>query len=146
MPNNNASINMDDRDDRLVAHHYNNIATGNSVLNENGSLSTIRSTSVGINGRTYVLPTVWEGKIVDVETAINNAKNAEGGLNSWPNFPDTEEGISEAGAYDQRIHNDHMAQGQPHTTSEQAQRWLNTDPSVVDLEHQKRQAQAIRGY
>jgi hypothetical protein len=146
MPNNNASINMDDRDDRLVAHHYNNIATGNSVLNENGSLSTIRSTSVGINGRTYVLPTVWEGKIVDIETAINNAKNAEGGLSSWPNFPDTEEGISEAGVYDQKIHNDHMAQGQPHTTSEQAQQWLNTDRSIVDLENQKRQAQAIRGY
>lgn len=122
-----STLNMNDREDRLVAHHYRNIATGNSKLNDDGSLSTIRSASVGIDGRTYVIPTIWEGEIVDLGTAVGLAKASEGGLSAWPNFPDTEEGISEAGVYDQKIHEDHMPAGRAHTTAAEAQRWLSTE-------------------
>jgi len=121
-----ATLNMNDREDRLVAHHYENIATGNSKLNDDGSLSTIRSASVGINGRTYVIPTIWGGEQVDLETAVGLAKASEGGLSSWPNFDDSPEGIAKSGAYDKKIHEDHMPAGRPHTTAAEAQRWLST--------------------
>ena len=70
----------------LLKHHYENIATGNAVQNEDGSLSTVKSAIVEIDGKETLIPTVWNGEILEGERlneAINNAVNSG---KKWPNI------------------------------------------------------------
>ena len=70
----------------ILKHHYENIATGNAVQNEDGSLSTVKSAIVEIDGKETLIPTVWNGEILESERlneAINNAINS--GI-KWPSI------------------------------------------------------------
>jgi len=70
----------------ILKHHYENIATGNAVENEDGSLSTVKSAIVEIDGKETLIPTVWNGEILEGERlneAINNAVNSG---KKWPNI------------------------------------------------------------
>ena len=59
--------------DPILEHHYHNIAHGKAVENEDGTLSTVKTIIVEIDGVQTIIPTVWDGKIVDNKTAIDNA-------------------------------------------------------------------------
>ena len=70
----------------ILKHHYENIATGNAVENEDGSLSTVKTAIVEIDGKETLIPTVWNGEILEgdrLKEAIDNAVNS--GI-KWPSI------------------------------------------------------------
>jgi len=72
----------------LYRHHLANLNKG-GVKNADGSTSTVLAKTVGFGDKTYVLPTVWDNKIVDLDTAIKNARAK--GLDSFPSYGSPEE-------------------------------------------------------
>ena len=62
--------------DPLVEHHFYNIANDKAVKNEDGTLSTVKGTIVEIDGIQTLIPTIWDGKEVDTQTAIQNAQKS----------------------------------------------------------------------
>jgi|TARA_R100000482_G_scaffold96580_1_gene40940 hypothetical protein len=82
--------------DKLTEHHLNNIANNNSVQNTDGTISTIRTISFESDGKTYLVPTVFDGKILSNEEAIDRAFN-EGVFEVFPT-------LAEAEAFDEKIH------------------------------------------
>jgi len=73
--------------DPLVEHHYHNIANGKAVKNEDGTLSTVRGAIVELDGIQTLIPTIWDGKEVDIQTATENA--IDSGVNWQRAFGDT---------------------------------------------------------
>ena len=71
----------------LRQHAQNNIHSGNTVRNEDGSISTVRSGSVRVDelngGKPTLIPFVWDGKVVDEEEAISRAIQSG---KKWPSF------------------------------------------------------------
>ena len=72
----------------ILKHHYENIATDNAVTNNDGSLSTVKSSIVNINGKEMLIPTVWGGEILDGDRLNEAIDNAFDSNIEWP----TEEG------------------------------------------------------
>jgi hypothetical protein len=67
------------------------------VKNADGSISTVRGITVEIDGRTYIVPTVRNGRILENEAAIDMA--ISDGLENYPSY-ETE---SEANAAERRM-------------------------------------------
>lgn len=86
--------------DAITEHHYHNIAYGKSVENEDGSLSTVKTITVEIDGVPTLIPTVWDGEIVDTENAIKFA--IQSGV-AWPTRTgkDAEEELQD---FDKELH------------------------------------------
>jgi len=74
--------------DAITRHHYTNIANGNSIPHDDGSLSTVRNITIERDGLVYVLPTVWDGDIVDTDTAIRFSTKIGA---DWPVFSSEKE-------------------------------------------------------
>ena len=51
--------------DAITEHHYHNIANGKAVDNDDGTLSTVKTIIVQIDGVETLIPIIWDGKIVD---------------------------------------------------------------------------------
>ena len=79
----------------LYAHHRANLAKG-GVKNDDGSTSTVRAVTVGFGDKTYVIPTVWDNKLLSVDEAIAKAKAK--GIDTFPSYGSPEEAKSR---YDQ---------------------------------------------
>ena len=67
--------------DPILEHHFYNIANGTAKVNEDGTLSTVRTVIVDIDGRQTLIPTIWDGEEQPIDIAIDNAINS--GVN-WP--------------------------------------------------------------
>ena len=105
--------------DAITQHHYHNIAYGKSVENDDGTLTTVDTIIVGIDGVETLIPTVWDGKIVDDKTAIEFA--IKSGV-EWPTR--TGEGaVEELEAFDREIHTEFTDQ----TSQEEALQILVTE-------------------
>ena len=74
--------------DAITRHHFTNIANGNSIPHDDGSLSTVKNITIERDGLHYVLPTVWDGREVDTETAIRFSTKV--GVD-WPVFSSEKE-------------------------------------------------------
>lgn len=85
--------------DPILEHHYRNLAKGSAVTNDDGSVSTVYTRQVDIDGRPTLIPSVWDGEILDEESAIERAMAS--GI-QWP----TAETHDELRAYDERLHED----------------------------------------
>jgi len=109
--------------DPITKHHYENIANGTAVQNDDGSLSTVKTIIVEIDGMEVLIPTVWNGEIVDDATAIENAKSS--GI-SWPSDEASEEGRARLQALDDEAHLEMNDQ----TTPEEAQAMLSPSEDV----------------
>jgi len=84
------SLGLTPQEEFLYQHHVGNLQSGKAVHNEDGSVSTIYSINTeGPGGLTYNLPTVWDGKIVPAQEAIQRA--AEVGWNRWPAYATSDE-------------------------------------------------------
>lgn len=83
-----AEMQLSPQEENLYYHHLNNLNGTGKVMNPDGSISTIYSTTVGLNGRHYTLPTVWEGKILEPDAAIDKAIAT--GLHKFPSYPTPE--------------------------------------------------------
>lgn len=86
--------------DAITEHHYVNIANGKAVKNDDGSLSTVKTRIVEIDGVETLIPTVWDGEIVDDATAINFSINS--GV-EWPTRTG-DSAVEELEAFDAEIH------------------------------------------
>mgnify|MGYP003637452993 CR=1 FL=1 len=84
--------------DPITRHHYENLASGKEVRNKDGSVSTVYTIQVEINGKPTLIPTVWDGQIIrDQKEATDRA--IASGIN-WPQR-DTH---AELRKFDQMIH------------------------------------------
>lgn len=73
----------------LYDTHLRNLIGPGGVDNADGSRSSVKSMMVEFDDRTFVLPTVYGGKILDKDEAIAKAK--EIGLNKFPSYDSQEE-------------------------------------------------------
>ena len=87
--------------DAITRHHFRNIADGTTVKNEDGSLSTVKTLGVEIDGREVLIPTVWNGEIVSDKKAKANALAS--GID-WPSADATAEGRQALKDFDTEIH------------------------------------------
>tara|TARA_R110000796_G_scaffold2527_1_gene9909 strand:- start:51 stop:383 length:333 start_codon:yes stop_codon:yes gene_type:complete len=85
--------------DPILEHHYKNLAEGKAVPNEDGSVSTVFTAQVDIDGKPTLIPTVWDGEIISHEEATEKAINS--GV-TWPTA-DTHPELRE---YDKKLHKD----------------------------------------
>ena len=83
--------------DAITQHHYKNLATGSQVNNEDGTVSTVYTIQVDIEGVPTLIPTVWDGQILNEKDAVRRARSS--GV-EWP----TASSHSELRKFDQRIH------------------------------------------
>jgi len=113
--------------DAITRHHFRNIAEGNTVENEDGSLSTVRTIGIEINGREVLIPTVWNGEIVSDKKAKANALDS--GID-WPSADATTEGRQALNDFDTEIHKDMSDQ----TTVEEALEKLKVADRNKDVE------------
>ncbi len=77
------SLKLTPQEQYLYQHHLNNLQK-TPLMNPDGSVSTIRQMTVGIGGRVYNLPTVWEGKALTPDEAIARARQV--GLDKFPSY------------------------------------------------------------
>lgn len=80
-------LSLTDQEANLYQHHLRNLYGPGKVFNENGSISTVYQMSVEIGGKTYNIPTVWNGRILPADEALKQAKQV--GLDVWPSYPST---------------------------------------------------------
>ena len=86
--------------DAITQHHFHNIAYGKAKRMDNGDLATVSTRIVQIDGVETLIPTVWDGEIVDDETAIKFAKDS--GV-EWPTRTGPN-AVAELDAFDKDIH------------------------------------------
>jgi len=67
--------------------HLNNLK--NPVVNEDGSISTLRQLSFEQDGRTYNVPTVWNAAVHSPEESIRRARAI--GIFKYPSYPSRDE-------------------------------------------------------
>jgi len=99
--------------DKITEHHYKNIAQGKTVENADGTLSTVKTATVEYDGVTYLIPTLWDGKILDLEDAAERAF-AEGVYETFFSH-------KEAQKFDDEIHKNFLST----TTPEEAEMALS---------------------
>jgi hypothetical protein len=90
--------------DKLTEHHLRNLAERKAVTNPSGSVSTIRTMQFGISGgRSIVVPSVWDGKILGDREALERAKK-EGVFEIF-------DSPAKAAEFDKRIHSNNKFLG-----------------------------------
>lgn len=68
--------------DAITQHHYENLATGKEVRNKDGTVSTVYTIQVEIDGKPTLIPTVWDGKIIQDQEEAKRRAVASG--KKWP--------------------------------------------------------------
>ncbi|MCK1445429.1 hypothetical protein IVB43_23880 [Bradyrhizobium sp. 48] len=77
-----AAMKLTPQERALYQRHLTNLNGPGGVDNPDGSRSTLYQATVDHGGKTYSIPTVWDGKILSVEEAVKRVQ-AEG----WDKFP-----------------------------------------------------------
>lgn len=72
------------QEEALYRRHLGNLAGPGGVDNKDGSRSSLFALTAGFGDRTYTIPTVHEGKILDPDAAIAAAKRE--GLDTFPSY------------------------------------------------------------
>lgn len=95
----------------LYEHHLANLSRG-GVKNRDGTISTVLSIGVQIDGREYVIPTVWDNKIVaNPAEAIERAKAV--GLDKFPSYANAQEAINRGAKIKRFMDRDEKPEGGP---------------------------------
>tara|TARA_R110000796_G_scaffold123161_2_gene237444 strand:+ start:3534 stop:3953 length:420 start_codon:yes stop_codon:yes gene_type:complete len=68
-------------DDPILNHHFNNLNQNKFVENDDGSISTVYTRQIDVDGVPTLIPSVWDGEILGEPEARNRA--LETGIN-WP--------------------------------------------------------------
>lgn len=82
-------LNMNEQEQALYMRHLKNLHGSGGVDNPDGSRSSLYAITAGFGDKTYVLPTVHDGKILNTEDAIAKAKSI--GLDKFPSYNSPEE-------------------------------------------------------
>lgn len=80
----NTDLKMTRQEQDLYQRHLGNLYGPGGVDNANGSRSTLYQTSVEMGGKFYNLPTVYDGKIVTPDEAVDRARAQ--GLSKFPAY------------------------------------------------------------
>jgi hypothetical protein len=86
--------------DAITRHHYENLATGKEYRHTDGSgkVSTVFTIQVDIDGIPTLIPTVWDGEIIENEREATRRAIASG--IKWP----TRATHAKLREFDQKIH------------------------------------------
>jgi hypothetical protein len=95
----NTAMKMNPQEQALYQMHLQNLHGSGGVDNPDGSRSTLYQITVQFGDKTMVLPTVWGGKILPPDQAIQMAKQY--GLDKFPSYGSDQEAQAR---YDQ-MHN-----------------------------------------
>lgn len=88
-------------DNPILQHHQKNVDEGTYVKNDDGSISTVYTTIMGDGEYEYLIPQVWDGKILSEEEAWDRAMSS--GID-WPKEPAGEEGVRKLEQLDEQLH------------------------------------------
>lgn len=80
---------LDPKEQALYQLHLSNLHGAGGVTNPDGTRSTLYQTTVEIDGKTYIIPTVWDGQIVPTERAIQLAQQK--GFDIFPSYGSEQE-------------------------------------------------------
>jgi hypothetical protein len=69
----------------LYQHHLGNLAQG-GVKRPDGKTSSLLAATIEVDGKTYVIPTVWDNKIISPDAAAERARKE--GMDKFPSYPD----------------------------------------------------------
>lgn len=78
------NLDLNEQERALYDRHLANLNGPGGVDNEDGSRSTLYAVTAEIDGKTYILPTVYDGKKLKPNDAI--AKAEEIGLDKFPSY------------------------------------------------------------
>jgi hypothetical protein len=79
-----SKLNLTPQEQSLYSHHLNNLNGSGKLVQPDGQISTVLNTTVEQDGRTFVIPTVWDGKQLSPQEAIQRAGKA--GWDKWPSY------------------------------------------------------------
>lgn len=79
-----AELKLTPQEEGLYRRHLTNLTGPGGVDNPDGSRSTLFQMSVERDGKTYNLPTVWDGKILKPEEALKRAERE--GFDKFPSY------------------------------------------------------------
>jgi hypothetical protein len=74
----------------LYQHHLGNFRRG-GVPHPTGEISTVYSRGMDLNGRYYILPSVWNGELINDEDEILRRAH-QAGLENFPSYANAKEG------------------------------------------------------
>lgn len=82
----NSALTMSPQEQAMYRRHLSNLWGNGGVDNPDGSRSTLYQMSTsGPDGRTYNLPTVYDGSLLQPDAAMGRAQQQ--GLGSFPSYP-----------------------------------------------------------
>jgi len=84
-----ADLHLTPQERNLYESHLANLWGSGGVNNPDGSRSTVLNVTTGIDGKYYVLPTVYDGRILQLDDAVDRA--AKLGLDTFPSYASPEE-------------------------------------------------------
>ena len=84
-------------EDAITEHHRNNLKDGNYVKNKDGSVSTVMTAQVDIDGVPTLIPTVWDGRMLSIKDSVDRAMKSG---KRWP----TAKTHEELSLFDKKIH------------------------------------------
>lgn len=76
-------LGLNDQEKELYSRHLKNAKNG-GVKNQDGTVSSLRAMTVEVEGRTYVVPTVWAGKVLDPDEAMKRVEKE--GFDRFPSY------------------------------------------------------------
>jgi hypothetical protein len=88
----NEAMKLTPEEQALYERHLTNLNGPGGVDNPDGSRSSIRNITVEMDGKTYVLPTIYDGKILSTKDAVDKAKSI--GLDKFPSYDSQDEAES----------------------------------------------------
>ena len=77
-------LGLNAQEQNLYRFHLSNLSGFGKVQNADGTISTIRDVTVERDGRTYVIPSIWEGRQLPADQAI--ARAGAQGWDKWPSY------------------------------------------------------------
>jgi hypothetical protein len=82
------NLNLNKRETRLYERHLANLYGGGGIDTGMGSRATLLTQTITENGRTYVIPTIWDGKVLGPDQALKRARKE--GLARFPAYRSVE--------------------------------------------------------
>lgn len=84
-----SQMQLTESEKQLYRRHLNNLHGPGGVDNSDGTRSTLYAQTVSFGDKTFIIPTVANGRKLDTEEAINQAKKE--GIDKFPSYNSVEE-------------------------------------------------------
>ena len=119
-------LNLNPQEQALYQRHLTNLTGAGGVDNPDGSRSSLFQSSVEVEGKTYNIPTVWDGKILKPADALARAKQE--GIDKFPSYGSEDEAEARYG----QMH-DYMEKDTGQFLAARKASAFNIQPAVDDV-------------